>query len=152
MLNPRRRKQSGFTLVELLIVVIILGILAAVVIPQFTTASSEAKESALVSNLATIRQAIELYHVQHADIFPDGATFVTLMTNSTDSSGDTAGDQYGPYIRNSFPNNPINGLATVNDGIITANDSTGWMYDDVSGEFRANATGQGPSGTNYADL
>ena len=66
MSNPRKN-QSGFTLVELLIVVIILGILAAVVIPQFNTAAAESKEAALASNLATIRQAIELYKVQHND-------------------------------------------------------------------------------------
>ncbi|HYN64197.1 MAG TPA: type II secretion system protein, partial [Candidatus Limnocylindrales bacterium] len=70
MSKTTHRSQSGFTLVELLIVVIILGILAAVVIPQFNTAAAESKEAALASNLATIRQAIELYKVQHNDTFP----------------------------------------------------------------------------------
>ncbi len=53
--------EGGFTLVELLIVVIILGVLAAVVIPQFGASTQEANMAALDSNLATMRNAIELY-------------------------------------------------------------------------------------------
>ena len=48
-------KNKGFTLVEILIVVIILGILAAIVIPQFTQASNDARESSLSSELQTVR-------------------------------------------------------------------------------------------------
>ena len=149
-----RRRQSGFTLVELLIVVIILGILAAVVIPQFNTASSEAKESALVSNLATVRQAIELYKVQHNDEFPNLATFIDEMTLSTDEDGDTSGTKYGPYIRNSFPKNPINGESSVVALAATpaADDDEGWQYDENTGEFRSSAAGTGESGTAYIEL
>ena len=70
------KAKSGFTLVEILIVVVILGILAAIVIPQFTSASTEAKESSLVSNLQTIRSQIELYKIQHNDILPGEIRFV----------------------------------------------------------------------------
>jgi len=152
MLN-RRRTQSGFTLVELLIVVIILGILAAVVIPQFNTAAAESKESALASNLATIRQAVELYKVQHNDSFP-GSTIVVQLTTATDVTG-ASGTKYGPYIRNKFPANPINGLATVTTAATmpgAATDVAGWVYATGNGEFRADATSAGPSGTNYFDL
>ena len=64
------KAKSGFTLVEILIVVVILGILAAIVIPQFTEASTEAKESRLVSDLQTMRSQIELYKIQHNDELP----------------------------------------------------------------------------------
>ncbi len=146
-----RHRETGFTLVELLIVVIILGILAAVVIPQFNTAAAESKESALASNLATIRQAVEMYKVQHNDAYP-GATIEVQLTTSTDVNG-AAGTKYGPYIRNSFPKNPVQGAATITVGTITAaDDASGWLYDSATGEFRANSTGSGPSGTAYFDL
>ena len=151
MSNPRRN-QSGFTLVELLIVVIILGILAAVVIPQFNTAAAESKEAALASNLATIRQAIELYKVQHNDTFPDD--IVTQLTTTTDVTG-AAGTKYGPYIRNAFPANPINSLNDVTSAAAMAaagTDAHGWVYATGNGEFRADSSGAGPSGTLYFDL
>src|SRR5436309_12266584 len=65
-----RRSQRGFTLVEILIVVIILGILAAIVIPQFTNASNDARKSNLSSQLQTLRAQIELYKLQHKETNP----------------------------------------------------------------------------------
>lgn len=59
------RRQNGFTLVELLIVAIILAILAAIVIPQFTETTTDARQSALRANLSAIRGAIALYRQQH---------------------------------------------------------------------------------------
>src|SRR5438045_703545 len=64
-------RKSGFTLVEILIVVIILGILAAIVIPQFTNASTDARKASLVSQLQTLRSQIQLFKLQHNDILPD---------------------------------------------------------------------------------
>jgi general secretion pathway protein G len=154
MSKTTHRSQSGFTLVELLIVVIILGILAAVVIPQFNTAAAESKEAALASNLATIRQAIELYKVQHNDTFPT-ASIETQLTSGTDVTG-AAGTKYGPYIRNAFPTNPITGskviVTTMPANAAAAAAAGGWAYAAATGEFRANVTGAGPSGTNYFDL
>lgn len=152
-MSKTRKSQSGFTLVELLIVVIILGILAAVVIPQFNTAAAESKEAALASNLATIRQAIELYKVQHNDVFPTAAV-VTQLTTGTDVTG-AAGTKYGPYIRNVFPANPIDASSAVAVPATMPAAPTGaggWVYATGNGEFRANVTGAGPSGTDYFDL
>src|SRR3954466_7876959 len=66
----RNIARKGFTLVEILIVVIILGILAAIVIPQFTNASTDARKNSLTSQLQTIRSQIELYKLQHNDKLP----------------------------------------------------------------------------------
>ena len=66
----RKSIRKGFTLVEILIVVVILGILAAIVIPQFTNASESAKGSSLVSQLQTIRGQLELYQTQHNGSYP----------------------------------------------------------------------------------
>ena len=61
----QRAKAPGFTLVELLIVVIILAILAAIVVPQFSSSTQDAKISALDNSLANVRSAIDLYRQQH---------------------------------------------------------------------------------------
>jgi len=106
-----KTKQSGFTLVEILIVVVILGILAAIVIPQFTEASTEAKTSSLCTDLQSVRSQIELYKIQHNDNLPGvakgthtaGAAFEAAMTGYTDIFGEpkaAAGpDIYGPYLQ-----------------------------------------------------
>ena len=76
------RSKSGFTLVEILIVVVILGILAAIVIPQFTDASQEAKTNSDKSNLSALRSQLELWKVRES---ADGASYpATLAQLVTD--------------------------------------------------------------------
>ena len=119
-----RTRQSGFTLVEILIVVIILGILAAIVIPQFTNASQDARKNSLTSQLQTIRSQLELYKLQHKDQLPltfqtDGvkATWAE-MTKQTDAdhadytgaAGQTG--PFGPYLQQD-PVNSLNNSATL---------------------------------------
>lgn len=133
------RKRNAFTLVEVLIVVIVLGILAAVVVPQFTDASTDAKLSALTTNLATIRGQLQLYKLQHNDAWPSLDTFVDQMTLSSNADGKTgaigtAGLALGPYIQ-SVPNNPYTGSNKVGDGAVGTSD---WYYDEDTGQFRAN--------------
>lgn len=155
---PRALRPShGFTLVELLIVVVILGLLAAIVVPQFNGASAEAKEAALSQDLSAIRKAISLYRVQHEEQYPgpDAAAIVEQLTMSTDASGDTSGDKYGPYFRGPWPVNHINGLSTIT--VVATmpgapNGSTGWYYATSNGELRPNVSGSGPSGVAYWDL
>jgi len=159
--------KRGFTLVEILIVVVILGILAAIVIPQFTQASTEAKTNSLCSNLQSMRSQIELYKVQHNDIPPgntiaaDGTyvgavgSFENQMTFCTNVLGATAADPskerdtgvaqiiYGPYLER-VPENPFNGQK----GVSTAAGATvGWIYDPATGEISA-----ADGGTGHADL
>ena len=71
-----RQNRNGFTLIEILIVVIILGILAAIVIPQFTNASKEAKSSSLVTMVQSLRSQIALFKLQHNDYLPGVAPLV----------------------------------------------------------------------------
>src|ERR1051326_5748674 len=114
-----RKNKGGFTLVEILIVVIILGILAAIVIPQFTNASQDARVNSVQSTLQTLRSQIELFKVQHADKPPVDTALVSMMTGKSDTTmlstsytaGSTSGS-FGPYVQ-VFPTNPINGNSTV---------------------------------------
>jgi len=63
-LSPKTNIRKAFTLIEILIVVVILGILAAVVVPQFTNASEDANDAAVRTQLQTLRGQIELYRAQ----------------------------------------------------------------------------------------
>jgi general secretion pathway protein G len=81
-----RRNQSGFTLVELLIVAIILSILAAIVVPQFAASTNDARASATRSNLSNIRGAIDLYAQQHGGTFP-----AAVASTGGTCTGGTAG-------------------------------------------------------------
>ena len=146
--------KSGFTLIEILIVVIILGILAAIVIPQFTQASTEAREASLMSNLQSIRSQIELYKIQHGDDPPtDAASFVAQMTDFTNSAGVVqvaAGvGVYGPYLQK-IPVNPFNSDAGVagaaGDGWIFTNNGNG------SYNFTAFDGGLSPNGDAHSAL
>ncbi|MDX2114811.1 MAG: prepilin-type N-terminal cleavage/methylation domain-containing protein [Planctomycetota bacterium] len=67
---PTRTDRAGFTLVEVLIVVVILGILAAIVIPQYSNASQEAVKATLRRQLQTIDDQIEVYRVNNAGVLP----------------------------------------------------------------------------------
>ncbi len=122
--------QRGFTLVELLIVVIILAILAAIVVPQFASSTEDAKLSSLDSNLANVRSAMDLYYQQHGGRYPgqyretNGTTLSgndadklaalkAQLTLYTDVNGKTATVKdatfkYGPYFKKeNLPANPI---------------------------------------------
>ena len=87
MKSPQRLAQQGFTLIELLIVAIMLAILAAIVIPQFSGTTQGAQEAALRSDLAGIRSAIALYRQEHG-AYP-GAVAATggTCTGGTASTG-----------------------------------------------------------------
>jgi len=136
------KAKSGFTLVEILIVVVILGILAAIVIPQFTQASSEAKTNSLCSDLQTLRSQIELYKCQHNDVNPALATFEEKMIYTTDIDGAASTSkvrtgvyQFGPYLER-VPENPF----TTSDNVVAWGSSAvtdGWEYNATTGEIRA---------------
>jgi len=138
-----RKSKSGFTLVEILIVVIILGILAAIVIPQFTNASQDARRSSLASQLQTLRSQIELYKLQHGDTLPNlvGGTTTPLDTTNWDDLTQVtvyAGENFGPYMQ-APPSNPLNNSTTVIDGDGSATPApvvaagTGFVYDYAAG-------------------
>jgi prepilin-type N-terminal cleavage/methylation domain-containing protein len=163
----RLRAARGFTLIELLIVVIIIAILAAIAIPQFSSSSADAQESALDANLATVRSSIELYRVQHANVYPGvkvssgGSTCSGTAGTGAVNSKEALSDQltaysnatgatctvtskdfpFGPYVR-AIPNEPLsasNSLTVFNAVLTTpVAGAIGWAYSTVTGQFAAN--------------
>lgn len=123
-MSYRNRMAKGFTLVEILIVVVILGILAAIVIPQFTRASEAANASSLASQLQTLRSQLELYQVQHSGAYPDLITDWSQMTGRTAQDGTAvATGGFGPYLQAEM-RNPFGNSTTV-----AADTSGGWQYE-----------------------
>ena len=130
--------RSGFTLVEILIVVVILGILAAIVVPQFTSAAAETRDSSIKMNINRIRQQLEIYREHHDDTYPSLATIEAQLTGSTDVDGNilplgTPG-AFGPYIREVPLNANTNGR-TIDNAAVGGSD---WFYDEATGEFAPN--------------
>jgi len=122
------KRNRGFTLVEILIVVVILGILAAIVIPQFTDAATEASQANLVTNLQTLRSQIALYRIQHVDTDPDTSTLLLFTADMV------------PDYMQAIPLNPLStGVLSLSTGAgaAAAND-THWYFDETTHIMHAN--------------
>lgn len=134
------KAKNGFTLVEVLVVVTVIGVLATIVVPQFKDVSKEAKTSTLCADLRTVRVAIELYRIQHKWNQPGsvaGVSFEQALTEKTEADGtlNPAG-RCGPYVQK-IPANPFNNLATVEiDGVVGGGDH-GWDFATSTGQFHA---------------
>ena len=165
----RRPAGRGFTLIEILIVVVILGIIATIVIPQFTSASQESREATLRDCLRYLRTQITIYKAQHRDVgpgfpngdptaAPDDPTFVNQMTMYTDELSNTSANysnvfQFGPYL-SQMPANPLNGNTAiwVVTGAMPAPDASqayGWIYNPLTLEIIPNLPGVDQTGVAY---
>jgi general secretion pathway protein G len=125
----RARIRKAFTLVEILIVVVILGILAAIVVPQFTNATQDAQVGNLKAQLDTLNNQMELFKAR-TNNYPDFATaqWDTMINN------DPAIPNSGGYIK-APPVNPINSQSTV--AAAAAGDGTvGWYFEDDANGVR----------------
>ena len=136
--------MRAFTLIEVLIVVVILGILAAIVVPQFDTAAEQSRESTMRMSLQRVRQQIAIYTQQHQSQPPSLAAFEAQMTQASNAAGQTAapgtdGYTLGPYIRE-LPVNPFTSGRQISGTRIGADGSgaSDWYYDASTGRFAAN--------------
>ncbi|HTI70981.1 MAG TPA: type II secretion system major pseudopilin GspG [Candidatus Limnocylindria bacterium] len=93
-IQGQRRKQDGFTLIEIMVVVVILGILAATIIPQFMGTTQDAKIGAAKAHIAELESSLERYYV-HMDRYPTAEEGLKVLVEPP------AGDEKkwrGPYI------------------------------------------------------
>jgi len=132
-------RRSAFTLVEVLIVVVIMAVLAATIIPQFSDSTKDAKISSVKFNLHTMRSQIQLYKSQHDGLVP-GAALDELL-KQTDAKGVIGvGNPYGPYVAE-IPDNPFaenNTITVIANSPAQASDVTGtgaWLYNTTTGEI-----------------
>ena len=141
------RRRNAFTLIEVLIVVIIMAVLAATIIPQFSSSTNDAKNSSLVFNLHTIRSQIEMYKIHHSGVAPLMNTFADQMTKTTNAKGEVGTGTafpYGPYFQGQvIPANTLNNssilVAPTKTPPDAANGTTaGWQYNESTGGFYPN--------------
>jgi general secretion pathway protein G len=142
--------RRGFTLIELVVVVMIIGIIAAIVTPKMVNFTGTATDNAAAQSLSVLRSAIDSYAAQNTGKFPgtDETTFKTAIT---------------PFIRGQFPKCPV-GTAAALDGVTVVNAGTslsgagdaaptrGWKYYCTTGEIIINYTATNKAGVRYDNL
>ena len=141
------RKQTAFTLVELVVVILILGILAGVAAPKFLNTSQTATDNGLRQTLSIIRDAIELYVADNGGSLPASPTTSALHAHLS------------PYIRGTFPVSPVGAMnnlieSSSDDPLTgTASPTEGWKYNPSTGEFICNSAALSGDGlTKYEDF
>jgi general secretion pathway protein G len=138
------RKQKGFTLIELVVVVMILGILAAVAAPKLLNTSGTAADQGIKQTLGVVRDAIERYAAEHSGTLPTDLK-ADLITN-------------GNYLRGAdIPvcpvgaNNNLVNVVAVAAPTADASPTKGWKYSTADGSFICNsgATTKSDPGLTY---
>lgn len=134
------KARNGFSLVELVVVIMILGILAAVAAPRLLSTSSAAVDNGLKQTLAVIRNAIELYAADHGGSLPPSDSAANFRTALED------------YLRGTFPACPVGPTADdaaesidIEFGTATAGSAAptkGWYFNTTTGDFFVNFNGQ----------
>lgn len=155
------REIRGFTLVEVMIFMMVIGISAATILPQFTAANNDAREAALREDLEVLRSQIELYRFQHngnypgkGSIYPQDFQDAMLLSSDADgTSGPPNSKPFGPYFIGQLPSNPYTGghrVRIVDDVAAAVPDDDpveGWLYNPATGKIKANCTGTAADGT-----
>ncbi len=139
------KNRSGFTLVELVVVVLILGILAAVAAPKLLNTSGTATDNGLKQTLSVVRDAIELHAAQNGGSLPPSTSAANFRT------------ALDPFLRGGFPKCPVGPCAgnavqeiDIKFGTATAGDAAptqAWYFNTATGDFFVNFNGATVSDT-----
>jgi type II secretory pathway pseudopilin PulG len=169
-IRERASRERAFTLMELIIFVLVVGILATVVLPQFSSDNKVARQNLLKDDLQYLRTQIAVYRAQHQDVspgYPQGCQLIDpnahifadqLMLHSDINCNlsPNAGPAYpyGPYIKQ-LPVNPFNNSSDVivvsnNQAMPAPGGPAGWIYKAQTQEIIANLPGKDESGIPFS--
>jgi general secretion pathway protein G len=128
-LQSRTSSRRGFTLIELVIVVLVLGIIAAAAAPKLFDTANDARDSSTRHSLTVLRNALEMHRSQLGS-YPTAATITTALL---------------PYLQGPFPDaqvganqNATVGASTQQPITTPATGTNGWVYNQTTGEIRIN--------------
>ena len=145
-------RPAAFSLIEVVIVVVIIGVITAIAIPRMGNASAGASDAALANSLSAMRRAIDLYRAEHG-VYPTATplsgnrtTIMFQLTQYTDDAGNysptrSATHRFGPYLRAipALPASSRKGREKINTSDAGG---AGWIYDPATGDIRANTANE----------
>lgn len=161
-----RLRRRAFTLAELTMVLIIIGIVATLAIPRLALLHGSGEGTALLADLRIVRNAIELYASEHGGVYPgqhaDGAggaalseaAFISQLTQYSRVGGQvsvskSASHPFGPYLFVGIPPLPVGPnkgstevLIVAVEPVPRASSDAGWIYNPTTGEFIGNVGGE----------
>ncbi len=158
----KTNRRNAFSLSEALILAVIMAVVAATIIPQFSTSSREAKMSNLKFNLHLMRSQLEIYRENHAGVYPPAAgnaDFRNQLTQKTDRNTtlDPINGACGPYIVGEIPINPFNRSTSVailrgeSEPTAPTGGADGWQYNPQHGWFYPNNSEYFQSGGSFTN-
>ena len=127
----RHNRRRGFTLVELVIVILIIGILAAIAAPKLFDTSNDARQNGTRQSLNVLRNAVQLYRAQNGALPGDGGTEADLKAD------------LAPFLQGPFPGAEVGNTGNTvriqtSGAALTASGTESWAYDNVTGDVIIN--------------
>src|SRR5437762_11277999 len=128
MPKPSFQKQGGFTLVEIMIVVAIIALLAAIAVPGFLRARKRSQASRIINDLRLVDAAVDQYAIENAKLsgdtvaITDWTKYLKAGTNLYLTANDILGNPYGAQTVDSLPHVPVSSKASLSDVV----DATFW--------------------------
>lgn len=149
--------KKAFTLIELMVVISIIGVLAAVTLPRFTHLTTDAKVANVQGNLASLRTSIEMFNVK-TEKYP---VYGKLQSTSSNSQGETDISSDGNlseeftafYSKSVMPETPASEETSAANQVVDKRDDTGgWLYIETEGQIFANLKNGNYTGVNKSEI
>jgi prepilin-type N-terminal cleavage/methylation domain-containing protein len=121
MLNKFKKKRAGFTLVEIMIVVAVIALLAAIAVPGFLRSRKRSQAAKILNDLRMIDAAVDQYAIETTKVSSapvstaDWTNYVKKDTSLYLTGQDLFGDDYGPQTVDSLPSAPAAAWASLSD-------------------------------------